>query len=437
MSLRTIPKLNARKTAKKQQQGLSLVELMVAMTISLFLLAGIGLVYQSTKTGFTYANNTARMGEDASYAIEALSRDIRMAGYAGCAGTNIASSAGADGIMATADDVIDVPTDKASTSSPKLLNVAAYTPSSTMPNPFGAPVYTSNNVILGFPNTTTTLATAQSAAGINASPNFSLVANQPILYLAGGSPQAVQIGLGLGAPALSGVTNGTLLASTGRNSGNSVNIGNDPHNYPPTIPASVPPAPPSWMIISDCKGSEVFRATKGTASGVTYMDSQSTLPSPATATDFIFQNTYGTDAVITPLMTSTYFIATRTNAATPSLYVRQFNGSVMGWAQEAVPNIEAITYQYGENTTLNAVTGQPSYRPDVYRTDGTTVTDWSRVVSVRIGFIVVSEEPTANATAQAATIPWLGGNYTPISTTDGRLRRAYSTTVSIRNRAGL
>jgi hypothetical protein len=137
------------------------------------------------------------------------------------------------------------------------------------------------------------------------------------------------------------------------------------------------------------------------------------------------------------LVTSTYFIATRNGAATPSLYVRQFNGTTStGLTQEVVPNIEAITYQYGENTT-NTAAGLPTYRPDVYRANGTTVTNWSRVVSVRIGFIVVSEEPTANATAQAATIPWLGGNYTPLSTTDGRLRRAYSTTVSIRNRAGL
>jgi type IV pilus assembly protein PilW len=419
MSLRTISKLKARNNTKKQQQGLSLVELMVAMTISLFLLAGIGLVYQSTKTGFTYANNTARMGEDASFAIEALSRDIRMAGYAGCSGTNIASSAGPDGTMGTADDVIDDPTDKASTSSPKLLNVRTYVPSSTMPNPFGGPVYTSNNVILGFPNTTTTLATAATAIGIDTSTAFTPVAGMPILYLAGGSPQAVQIG--------AAVANGQVLAATSRDSGNSVNIGADPHSYPTN----------SWMIISDCKGSEIFRATKGTAAGVTYMDSQSTLPSPVTATDFIFQNTYGTDAVITPLVTSTYFIATRNGAATPSLYVRQFNGTTStGLTQEVVPNIEAITYQYGENTT-NTAAGLPTYRPDVYRANGTTVTNWSRVVSVRIGFIVVSEEPTANATAQAATIPWLGGNYTPLSTTDGRLRRAYSTTVSIRNRAGL
>lgn len=424
MRLHTLSKLKARKTAKKQQQGLSLVELMVAMTISLFLLAGIGLVYQSTKTGFTYANNTARMGEDASYAIEALSRDVRMAGYAGCSGTNIATSAGPDSVMGTADDVTDNPLLKASTSSPKLLNVAAYNPSAlNAPNPFGTPVYTSNNVILGFPNTVTTLATAQAAAGINASANYSLVANQPILYLAGGSPQAVQIG--------AAVSNTQVLATSSRNGGNSVNIGNDPHIYPPNASSTTN----SWMIISDCRGSEIFRATKGTAAGVTYMDSQSTLPTPATATDFIFQNTYGTDAIITPFVTSTYFIATRTGAATPSLYVRQFNGSVMGAPQEVVPNIEAITYQYGENTTNNAA-GLPTYRPDVYRA-AAAVTNWSRVVSLRIGFIVVSEEPTASATAQPATIPWLAGNYTPPSTTDRRVRRAYSTTVSIRNRAGL
>ena len=45
----------------QKQKGLTLVELMVAMTISLFLLIAIALVYQSSKNGFAYSNNTVRM----------------------------------------------------------------------------------------------------------------------------------------------------------------------------------------------------------------------------------------------------------------------------------------------------------------------------------------------------------------------------------------
>ncbi|MBK6366301.1 MAG: PilW family protein [Polaromonas sp.] len=58
------------------------------------------------------------------------------------------------------------------------------------------------------------------------------------------------------------------------------------------------------------------------------------------------------------------------------------------------------------------------------------------MVSVRIGFILVSEE--TNITPDADNkIQWIKGEYTPANTTDHRLRRAYSTTVSIRNRMGV
>ena len=58
------------------------------------------------------------------------------------------------------------------------------------------------------------------------------------------------------------------------------------------------------------------------------------------------------------------------------------------------------------------------------------------MVSVRIGMIMVSEEGNQAPTTDGI-IKWVGGDYTPNSTTDNRLRRAYSTTVSIRNRMGL
>jgi type IV pilus assembly protein PilW len=152
-------------------------------------------------------------------------------------------------------------------------------------------------------------------------------------------------------------------------------------------------------------------------------------------------NTYGADAIVTPLISSTYFLATRKNgtvsAKNPSLYRRYFNGTT-ATIEELVPNIEAINFQYGENTTLQTAgpnIGQPTFQTDVYRA-ADAVNDWSRVVSVRIGFIMVSED--TNMTPGADNdITWNGGTFTPANTTDHRLRRAYSTTVSIRNRMGV
>jgi type IV pilus assembly protein PilW len=405
-----------------KQRGLSLVELLVALAISLFLLLAVSLVYVNSKNSFAFANNTTRMAQDGAYAIEAISRDVRMAGYSGCAGTNLSVSTGPDGVLGNSDDVADNPTAPESKSKPKLLNVASYNFSADdMPNPFTSPVYSANSVILGFTNTNASVSTAQAVvASTTSPPAYTLEPNQPILYLAGGSPQAVQI--------RATVTNTTTPASNGRNSGNSVNIGNDPHSYPDN----------AWMLIADCRSSEIFRAKRGSSGSDTFLDSQTTLPSGAGTSTFIFQNTYGTDAIVTPLVTSIYFIARRAGATTPSLYVRQFNGAVTAQAQELVPNIEAITYQYGENIT-NGSNGVPTYRADVYRTDASQVVDWSRVVSLRFAFIVVSEDANLSAGTQPATIPWFDNipAYTPPSTTDRRERRAYTATVSIRNRTGL
>jgi type IV pilus assembly protein PilW len=402
MKSKSIYKLiSSMKNPKQTQGGMTLVELLVAMAISLFLLAAIGLVYMTSKTGFTYANNTSRMSEDASFAVESVSRDIRMAGFAGCTGASM--DAGTDGILYTADDV---------PKNPKLDKVTGLTlTAAQQPNPFSTTVFSASTAVLGFDGTGTAAAAARTALGTSSS--YTMVPNSAVLYVAGGSANAVQI-------------NTITTAASDR-----IEIGTaDPYNWSNNFASSAKP----FFLISDCKGSEVFRASSmATSAGI---KSLVTDTSPA-----VFLNTYSQDAIIMPLVTSTYFLATRTGATNPSLYRRNFNGSLTT-VEEIVPNVEAMTFQYGENTScINndascTASTTPSYRSDVYRADSTSVLDWSRVVSVRIGLIMVSEDASQTTGADPA-ITWLGGTYTPASTTDRRLRRPYSTTVSIRNRMGV
>lgn len=65
------------------QRGLSLVELLVAMTLSLLLMAGVLQTFLASKQ--TYSANTAlsRVQENGRFAMEFLSSDIRHAGYKG------------------------------------------------------------------------------------------------------------------------------------------------------------------------------------------------------------------------------------------------------------------------------------------------------------------------------------------------------------------
>jgi type IV pilus assembly protein PilW len=70
--------------AHPREQGLSLVELMVAITISLVLLTGVVQIFLSSKTSYRLLEATARVQENGRFAIGFISSDARMAGYRGC-----------------------------------------------------------------------------------------------------------------------------------------------------------------------------------------------------------------------------------------------------------------------------------------------------------------------------------------------------------------
>lgn len=67
-----------------KSSGFSLVELMIAMTIGLILLGGIGYVYLGSRQTFRTQDDFSRIQENVRYALETVGVDVRMAGYAGC-----------------------------------------------------------------------------------------------------------------------------------------------------------------------------------------------------------------------------------------------------------------------------------------------------------------------------------------------------------------
>jgi type IV pilus assembly protein PilW len=377
----------------RKQTGLTMVEMMVAMTISLFMLIALAVVYSASKAGFAYTNNTARLSEDAAFAIDMLGRDIRMAGYAGCAGSNFVTDASNNTTYTPKFDAI----------ANQAINTEAH-----KPNPFQGViagdfnnVFTAKNAVWGF------AANNAPAMGVlgGGSTSYTVSTTYPILYLAGGSGQGLQVT----AP-VDTVTSDVPIPE------DTYNWGNNSSNA-------------TYFIISDCKGSEIFRASASSIiSGVGIVHDAI---DNATAS---LSNTYTDDAVVSPLVTSVYFLATPTGRSVSSLYRRWFNGSVALPTEELVQNVEAMTFQYGVNTS-NTTGGEPTYIADFYQSDPTAVTDWSRVVSIRIGLVLTSEEDNTSAVS-GQSVPWLGGTFAP-SANDRRLRRAYSTTVSIRNRMGL
>jgi type IV pilus assembly protein PilW len=83
----------------KRQQGLTLIEIMIALTISLLLLAGVIQIFISNKQTYRMQEASARLQESGRFAIHFLTQDFRMAGFFGCGSTimEISNIADVDG----------------------------------------------------------------------------------------------------------------------------------------------------------------------------------------------------------------------------------------------------------------------------------------------------------------------------------------------------
>lgn len=67
-----------------RQRGLSLIELMVAITLGLLLSLAVVQVFLSSRGVFRMQDSVSRIQESARFAMSALTQDIRMAGFMGC-----------------------------------------------------------------------------------------------------------------------------------------------------------------------------------------------------------------------------------------------------------------------------------------------------------------------------------------------------------------
>jgi len=64
----------------KKQQGMTLIEMMIAMGLGVFLLAGVMGIFTSSKQSYRMLENLSRMQENGRFALDFMSRDIRQAG---------------------------------------------------------------------------------------------------------------------------------------------------------------------------------------------------------------------------------------------------------------------------------------------------------------------------------------------------------------------
>jgi type IV pilus assembly protein PilW len=357
---------------KSNQSGLSLVELMIAITLGLFLLTGVVQVFLSSKTVYTSQQAMSRVQEAGRLAIDFMAKDIRMAGYMGCASRPPSSSI-EQNIKNMLNSSTDFKYDFAK-------GIQGYTASTL---PAGA--------ITTTPKTGTDIVVIRNVGGSGVRITKTNDSAQLFAEKVGAAEVGVCPG---GSDRISGICQQDIL------------------------------------VVSDCTKARVFQATNVTESGsdVNIVHS-STAMTPGNATSSWGGASTSVDEQFKPgaeilvATTKTYFIANNATTGQPSLWQ-----SVNGVDTELLEGVEDMSILYGVDTStdLYAV-------PSKYIAAGTvTSAEWARVVAVRIELLVATTEN--NVVPEPQKYKFKGVDITP-SVTDKRLRQVFSTTIAVRSRA--
>ena len=386
--------------SRRRHRGMTLIELLIALALSLAVLIGLSSVYIAVKQSFRFQETTGRLQEDANFALDSIARELRMAGFAGCAGVKK--------VVVGTDPAVYSPSSVLSSGSPDGFNgVNPLAQVETGAAEVTLQPLTPSNFVRGFDSGTPT--------GMVSTANPAPLAGSDSLFFSGGSIESV------GVSALMPTTGSPLVIASDTYGWRNATANSGQYD----------------MIVSDCKTSSIFKGKVSVASGVTSIAHDTGLDnSMATFRSGTSDKMYGTDAIVMLAQWHFFYVATRTGAATPSLYRVTFNGNTRLATEEVVSNVEGMQLHYGENTTADSY-GVPTLVADQWRTTAASVVDWSRVVAVRVGLMMLSSEDNANPGVTLATPTLLGQAYTvPAGGSAKRLRKEFSTTVVLRNSVG-
>jgi type IV pilus assembly protein PilW len=372
----------------RRARGFSLTELMVALALGLVLALAVSSVYLFAKSAFTRQDQLASVQQSVRTAFEYLASDARMVGHLGCytgntAPPSTALSAGAIGTNYA-------------------LGIEGYEYSSTG-NAFTLASNYPANV-----TTATNWKTNQGAGGIQTIPVTTITADG----LTPGSDVLV-IRTVVGRPMR---LTGNLAAAATSMTIENVAGGKCSNGTTDKISGF---CPTSHGLIASCTDARTFQLTGTAATGVLTLSGTSGPKAFAASTAEVF-----------PLQTIVYYLKRSANGTTTSIWRRTFNGDPSaGVEQELIEGVDSMQVRYGIDTTVPDADGVI----DSYVT-ADAVTDWSRVVAVRMSVLLHATEPTAKDVSVAAS--GLVNDVTVTYPTSGSQfdRRVFTTTVAIRNK---
>lgn len=356
------------------QSGVSLVEIMVALILSIVLLVGVGQIYMSSKQTYRVQDGQSRLQENARYALELLARDIREAGFQGC--QRMSSIPPRVIALAPGND---------------FANTSAIMGNDSMGMYWGA----AWNPVL--PETLT-----------NAEDGDRVITGTDVI--------TVQFATSCGGEPISAASTNSITIPATNTCGVKVSTGCD----------TAAGCQGDILVLADCRATEVFRADTATptkssdAPNPTVISITGTTTNTATA----FSKTYTTgDAELMRLNSHSYYIR-KGQSGEPALW-RLDNTTRTGGdnPEELVEGIEDMQILYGIDTDTPS-----DGSPNQYVTAG-NVSDWTLVTSVQVTLAVRSVGENADNLTEERSYTFNGANLK-----DRRIKKEFVATISLRNR---
>jgi type IV pilus assembly protein PilW len=349
-----------------RQSGITVIEILVGLALSLIILAGVLHIFINNKQTYRVQEAFARLQENGRFAMQFITKDLRMAGYMGCAG-KITNPIGNIADYYPKDGEVDL--------------AASF-------NGVGIEGYRYTDLPLQLTNTTSLNTT--------------------------------------------NVAEDTDIVQIKRASTTGARVRNPPTPTPPSNPELKLDRDLSEglfeqydiLFVSDCENADVFVASDVSANSgsiyrtITLAASTNYAPpgSPPRISD------YDEDAEVYKLVNTTYYIGIN-SAGQPALFRKFLSNANNIIEEELVEGVEDMQILYGEDTDDD---GTPNRYVDLDDIP-TPPVDWNKVVSVRIELGLRSIED--NLAAEPKPVP----NQPTVM--DRRLRRTFTTSIAIRNRA--
>ena len=380
---------------KSKTQGFTLVELMVAITIGLIILAVLSQVYVGSKRTYRSQEALSRLQENGRYAIDFLGRDIRVAGYMGCIGPGAAFRNIAKSISGWTPLNI-------TTNPPTLEGIIGYEQASAL-------------VPAGFP---VLMADVKSNTDVVEIQHFSATGAKVTVSSSASPPPSTA----------------------------NVQIASNPLSFQTS----------EVLVASDCVSADIFAATTVSvgvgkvtiAHAIASNTSNNTSKAYADNAEIMrIETSVYYISSLTGLCPPDSLCRKRLGfyaaAATPWCVDATAAVAIYGFCVEQVAEgVEDMQVLYGVNTTNN-----PNHTADKF-VSAATITAincatstlcWANVVSTRINLLLRTVDATVSpdnlATYPASQIPLFNGGIPPTIATPRAYRRVYTETVTLRDRA--